>query len=112
MLLTVLPETVADPEKLTVNAVTAPVPPTQFEKVLPVTVLTGEPPSVLAQPAIVVAPVTVIFEKLLLLFCSVTVAGELPLFVKSVTVPPAPVLLKPVTIEFPLTFCVPLARIV
>src|SRR5947207_577677 len=87
------------------------VPPIQFEKVLPVIVLVGEPPSVVLHPAIVVAPVTVILEKLLLLFCSVTVAGDEPLFVNRVTVPPAPVLLKAVTIEFPFMFWKPLATI-
>ena len=39
-------------------------------------------------------------------------AVSLPLSVNSVTVPPAPVLLKPVTIEFPLTFFVAFAGLV
>ena len=45
-----------------------------------------------------VAPVTVIFEKLLLFQVEVTVV-ELPAVVMPVTVPPAPVLLNAVTIE-------------
>ena len=39
-------------------------PPVQFEKVLPVMIFVGAPPSVVVHPVIVVAPVTVIPEKL------------------------------------------------
>lgn len=109
ILLIVLLLTVALLAKLVLRTVTALVPPVQLEKVFPEIVFTGEPPSVLDQPAMVVAPVTVIFEKLLLLFCSDTVTGELPLLVNKVTVPPAPVLLNAVTIELPLIFWKPLA---
>jgi hypothetical protein len=47
--------------------VTAEVPPVILVNVLLFTFLVGPPPSVFDQPAIVVAPVTVIFQKLLLL---------------------------------------------
>ena len=59
-------------------------------------------------PAMVVVPVTVMFEKLLLLKLLVLLApGSLPIVrKKNVTVPLAPVLLKLVTIELPLTFFV------
>ena len=69
MLLIVLFETFAEPLKLTVKAVTAPVSPVMLLNVFPVTVLVGPnvPPSVLRHPSIIVAPVTVTFEKLLLL---------------------------------------------
>ena len=95
-LLMVFPVTVVidgDAPKFKFNAVMGLVPPVQLEKVLPWTVLVGAPPSVLLQPAIVVAPVTVMFEKLLLLLFTMTPATELPLSVWSVTVLPAPVLL-------------------
>ena len=66
----VLLEIVEVPPKLLAKAVIEDVPPVQLLKVLPVICLGGvEPvPSVLLQPAIVVAPVTVMLEKLLLLF--------------------------------------------
>ena len=108
ILATVLLETSADPEKLTANAVAALVPQVQLENVFPVIVFIGEPPSVVAQPAIVVAPVRVMFEKLLLLLISVMVGPEVEFDVYKVTVPPAPVLLKPVTIELLFTVPVPL----
>ena len=57
-----------------------------------------------------VAPVTVIFEKLLLLLLVTLPAMDVAALVKSVTVPPAEVLLKDVTIELLLTFCVPVAE--
>ena len=79
------------------------VPPVQLLNVLPVTVrLTAvvESPSVFAIPFNVVAPVTVILEKLLLLWFTVAVeAAVLPFDVMTVTVPPAPVLLNAVTME-------------
>ena len=108
ILLTRFPDTVDEPLKLTAKPVTADVPPVQLVKVLPVTVLIGEPPSVLAHPAIVVAPVTVIFEKLLLVLISLIVAPDTELEVYRVIVPPAPVLLKAVTIELLLILPVPL----
>ena len=76
ILVIVLPETVAALLNDTARPVTALVPAVQLLKVLPVTVLVGEPPSVLAQPAMVVAPVTVIFEKSLPVFISLTVAPD------------------------------------
>src|SRR5215213_4279718 len=78
-LLTILEVTVAELLKLTAKPVSWLVPPVQLEKVFPVTVFIGEPPSVLLQPAMVVAPVTVIFEKLLLLFISEMVAPDVEL---------------------------------
>ena len=68
------------------------------------------PASVLIHPAIVVATRTVIFEKLLLLLLVTLPATDVAALVKSVTVPPAAVLLKDVTIELLLTFCVPVAE--
>ena len=54
------------PRKLTVSGLILPLPPEILLKVFPVMVLVGEPPSVLFIPTKPVAPVTVIFEKLLL----------------------------------------------
>ena len=81
--------------------VIALVPPVQLLNVLPVTVLFGlEPePSLLLTPVIAVAPVTVMLEKLLFVKVWVELLGELAPEVEIVTVPPAPVLLKEVTIE-------------
>ena len=107
ILLTKLLVTVELPLKLTERAVIEPVPPVQLLNVLPDTDFVGNPPFVLFQPAIVVAPVTVILEKLLLLVLLTVPVGSLPLSVKSVTVPPAPVLVNPVTTELLLTFFVP-----
>ena len=64
--LSVLPFPPPPPPKLQVIAVTELVPPVQLLKVLFVKFLFAVPPSVLFHPAIVVAPVTVILEKLLL----------------------------------------------
>ena len=75
-LLTVLPEIVAEPLKLTARPVMAFVPPTQLLKVLPVMFFTGDPPSVLRQPVMVVAPVRVMFEKLLPTLFSVMVGPD------------------------------------
>ena len=79
------------------------VPPVQLLNVFPVTVLFGlvPEPSVLLIPLMVVAPVTVIPEKLLLVKTYEVPLGELAPEVEIVTVPPAPVLLKAVTIELP-----------
>lgn len=107
ILLTWFPDTVDEPLNETTRPVTAEVPPVQLLNVFPVTVFVGEPPFVLLQPAIVVAPVTVILEKLLLLLLLKQPATSLPLSVNSVTVPPAPVLVNAVTIEFPFTFFIP-----
>ena len=89
-----------------VITVTALVHPVQLLKVFPVTVFVAIPvlPSVLDQPAITVAPVTVILEKLLLILLTIAPEGEEAFVVKRVTVPPAPVLPKAVTIELPLIF--------
>ena len=56
--------------KLDCKTFTALVPQVQLLNVFPVIVFCGVPPvpSLLNQPVIIVAPVTVIFEKLLLLF--------------------------------------------
>ena len=108
ILLTRFPDTVAEPLKDTSKPVMALVPPIQLLKVLLVTVLISEPPSVLAHPAIVVAPVTVILEKLLPVLLSFTVAPDVPKEKYNVTVPPAPVLLKAVTIELLLILPTPL----
>ena len=107
MLLTTLLETFAAPPKQTTIPIIALVPPVQLVKVLPVTVFVGEPPSLLLQPEIAVAPVTVMFEKLLFLFVTVVPATEEAFVVKTVTVPPAPVLLNPVTMELAFVVCVP-----
>ena len=83
--------------------VTALVPPVQLLNVFPVTILgvaIPESPSEFEIPLSVVAPVTVILEKLL--FVCVMVASAATVLVpelKHVTVPPAPVLLNAVTIE-------------
>ena len=53
------------PKPLILIPVIAAVPPVQLVKVLPAMVCVGFPAPVMLQPAIVVAPVTVIFEKLL-----------------------------------------------
>ena len=97
------------PPKLTLIPVIALEPPVQLLNVLPEYVLFAVPPSVLIQPAIVVAPVTVIFEKLLLVWFITAPATELLLLVSNVIVPPALGLLKAVTIEFALIVCVPVA---
>src|SRR4051812_32030940 len=94
------------PPKFELTPVIEAVPPTQLLKVLPVIVLVGafvaEAPLRLLQPIMLVAPVTVIFEKLLLLLLWTTpFTSRLP-SVKPVTEPPAPVLENPVTIELPL----------
>ena len=81
------------------------VPPLQLLNVLPVTVLgivVVERPSVFAIPLSVVAPVTVMLEKLLFEWLMLVAEAESELEVITVTVPPAPVLLKAVTIELPL----------
>ena len=75
----------------------------------PVMVLVGVAPvpSLLNQPVIVVAPVTVIFEKLLLLLVTPAVQVEDPASRYNWTVPPAPPLLKAVTILLELTVLKP-----
>ena len=70
----VLPVIVPGFPKLRLTAVIGLMPPVQLLNVFPVNVFVGvDPvPSVFDHPAMVVAPVTVIFEKLLLLFwCAV-----------------------------------------
>ena len=54
-------------------------------------------------PVITVAPVTVTFEKLLLFWVMEDPLAEVPLPEQNVTVPPAPVFEKPVTIELEFT---------
>ena len=69
-------------------------------------------PSLLKVPVKVVAPVTVMLEKLLLVVLDVVPFGEEAPEVVQVTVPPAPVLLKAVTIELLLMVCDPPAGMV
>ena len=61
-------------------------------------------------PVTAVAPVTVMLEKILLLQLPVTPVASIPSSVKNKTVPPAPALLNPVTMELPLTFFTPVAE--
>jgi len=99
----------------TFNTVTAEVPPVQLLKVFPsmVFVTLPKPASVLTQPAIIVAPVRVMFEKLLLLLLTITfVLLVATALVKSVMVPLAVGLAKLVTMLFPFTFCTPLLGMV
>ena len=70
-------------------AVTVEVPPVQFVKILPCMVFKELPASVLTRPAIVVAPLTVIFEKLLLLILIVLPVAHVAVLVNKVTDPPA-----------------------
>src|SRR5476651_155121 len=79
---------------LTLIAVIAPVPPVQLLKVLFCMVWAAAPASVNTHPAMTVAPVTVMFEKLLPLLLITLPDGEVAALVNSVTVPPAPPLLK------------------
>ena len=81
------------------------VPPLQLLNVLPVTVrliVVLVVPSLFEIPLSVVAPVTVMLEKLLFEWLMLVAETELAPDVITVTVPPAPVLLKAVTIELPL----------
>ena len=96
----------APPKKLTTRPVNALVPPVQLENVFPLNVFVGEPPSVFDQPAIVVAPVTVILEKLLLLLLIIEPVTEDELSAEIVIVPPAPVFANDVTIELLFIFLV------
>ena len=89
-----------------VMAVTAAEPPVQLRNTLLLKVL-FKLVLVFDQPVIAVAPVTVTFEKLLLFWVIEDPLAEVPLPVQNVTVPPAPVLENPVTMEFPLTVCTP-----
>ena len=103
-------EEAVPPIKLDEMPVIAFVPPVRLLIVLLVMVLVGAPPSVLISPENVVAPVKVIFEKLLLLQVIVEPVAELAFVLRMVTVPPAPVLENPVTMEFPLMVSVPVAE--
>lgn len=108
MVLMVLLETEDVPPKpFGFITVIADVPPVQLLKVLPVMVFVAGPKSVLCQPAMVVAPVTVMFEKLLLLLLIVAPIIELAVVLYNVTVPPAPALLKAVITELEFIFCIP-----
>lgn len=92
------------PNPLIVMPVTADVPPVQLLNVFPVIVFAESPASVLLHPAMIVAPVTVMFEKLLPVLFMALPAAEVAEAVNKVRVPPSPVLLKPVTIELLFTF--------
>ena len=54
-------------------------------------------------PVMAVAPVTVTFEKLLLLWVMEDPLADVPLPVQNITVPPAPVFENPVTMELEFT---------
>ena len=101
------------PPKLLVMMVIALLPPAMLLKVLPVIVLVGplvlDAPSVLLHPAIVVAPVTVTFEKLFPVCVMVEPLTDDALPVKKEIVPPAPPLLKPVTMLLLLQLSEPVA---
>ena len=87
--------------------------------VMDITVIAAEPPVQLRNllllkvlfklelefdhPVMIVTPVTVTFEKLLLLCVTADPLAEVPLPRQNVTVPPAPVFEKPVNMELPLT---------
>ena len=100
---------------LTFIPVIAPVPPFQFSKVFPDSVLVTEavPASVFIQPKIVADPFTVIFEKLLLLLFTTTllllVAAVL---VNKVIAPLAAARVNEVTILLLFTFWIPFAGII
>jgi hypothetical protein len=104
------------PLKLMLMPVIAPlgaVVALQLLNVLLVIVLFGPfvapAPSVLAQPVIAVEPTTLTFEKLLRLFVIVEPLTDDALALKNVTVPPAPLFVNWVTIEFELTISLPVA---
>lgn len=109
ILLTVLPETLVGPASKPVEIpIIVPESDVTLFMVFPFTFFVGAPPFVLLMPVKFVTPASVKFEKLLLLKLFVFVApGSDPLSVKRVTVPPDPVLLKPVTTELLFTFFVP-----
>lgn len=100
---------VTPPLKLRFITVIPLVPPVHEVKVLLLIFLVGVPPSVFDQPAIVVAPVTVRFEKLFPVWVIIAPVTEDALETNKLTVPPAPVLLYAVTIELLFTVCVPAA---
>jgi hypothetical protein len=88
--------------KLTDIGDTVPAPVVMLLKVFPLTVLVGAPPSVLRIPLKAEAPVSVILEKLLLLFVWVEPAADEALELQTVVVP-TPVRVNPVTIELPVS---------
>jgi hypothetical protein len=91
------------PNPLMVIPVIAEVPPVQLLNVFPVIVFVAGPTSRLLQPAMIVAPVTAIFEKLLLLLFTTAPIADVAAVVYNVRVPPAVPLLKAVTIVLPFT---------
>ena len=82
--------------------VTAAEPPVQLWNLLLLKVL-FKLVLVFDRPVIIVAPVTVTFEKLLLLWVMADPLADVPLPEQNVTVPPAPVFENPVTMELALT---------
>jgi hypothetical protein len=82
--------------------VTAAEPPVQLRNLLLLKVL-FKLVLVFDHPVIIVAPVTVTFEKLLLLWVMADPLADVPLPEQNVTVPPAPVFENPVTMELALT---------
>ena len=97
ILLIVSPDIVLDPAVIDI-AVIAADPPVQLLNVLLENVL-FKLVLVFDHPVIIVAPVTVTFEKLFVLCVMEEPCADVPLPEQNVTVPPAPVFEKPVTIE-------------
>jgi hypothetical protein len=89
------------------------VPPLMLLIVFPLNILLAPElePSVSLIAVKVVAPVKVIFEIVLFEYTPEPVFGDEPFVVMNVTVPPAPVFVKPVTIALFETDFVPLAGI-
>ena len=94
-------EITLDPAVIDITVIAAD-PPVQLSNVLLLKVL-FKLVLLFDQPVIVVAPVTVTFEKLLLFWVMLDPLAEVPLPEQNVTVPPAPVFENPVTIELLLT---------
>src|SRR5438552_738660 len=104
------------PLKSTVNPVITPVGvvfAVILLNVLLVIVLAGplelDAPSILFHPAMIVLPLTAMFEKLFRLFVIVAPLTDNPPVSKKVTVPPAAPLLNAVTMELLFTFSLPVA---
>lgn len=95
------------PKKLIVIGLIEPVPPLILLNVFPEIVFVGEPPSVLFIPTKLAEPDKVILEKLLFCILIIDPVTELEFELNTVTVPPAPVLAKAVTMELPFIVWVP-----
>ena len=101
ILLMVFVEMALDPAVIDITVIAAD-PPVQVSNVLLLKVL-FKLVLMFDHPVIAVAPVTVTFEKLLLLWVMEDPLAEVPLPRQNVTVPPTPVFENPVTMEFELT---------